>query len=196
MDGGVEIEQLRPRLLAAVRRTAAPREIPSVFKAALDLVWAFLGNHKGLRTDGHNVFLYHHVERPETGMPIDFGVEIIRRFEPEGEVRCVETPAGEAAVVRHVGAYGGLATAHAALHAWCAANGRTIGGYSLEVYGDWSDDATKLERRSSTCCAELVPRLARRRVRCFVPSVCPNSSLHLRSGQPPARLQQLATRTQ
>jgi effector-binding domain-containing protein len=145
MDHGVKLEQLRPRLLAAVRRTAAPRDIPNVFKPALDLVWAFLGKHQGLRTDGHNVFLYHHVTRPEEGMPIDFGVEVTRTFEPEGDVRCVETPAGEAAVVRHLGPYGGLAKAHAALHAWSAANGRTIGAYSLEVYGDWSDDPTKLE---------------------------------------------------
>ena len=145
MDDSVTIEPVRPRLLAAVRRMAAPSEIPSVFKPALDLVWAFLGKHKGLRTDGHNVFLYHHINRPEDGMPIDFGVEVTRRFEPEGEVRCVETPAGEAAVVRHRGAYGGLARAHAALHAWCRANGRTIGAYSLEVYGDWSDDPNKLE---------------------------------------------------
>jgi effector-binding domain-containing protein len=145
MDDSVKIEQLSPRWLAAVRRTAAPREIPSVFKPALDRVWAFLGKHKGLRTDGHNVFLYHHVERPEAGMPIDFGVEVTRRFEPEGEVRCVETPAGEAAVMRHRGAYGALPNAHAALHAWCAANWRTIGAYSLEVYGDWSEDPSKLE---------------------------------------------------
>jgi effector-binding domain-containing protein len=145
MSTSVTIEQLKPRLLAAVRRTAAPREIPGVFKPALDLVWAFLGKHKGLRTDGHNVFLYHHVKQPEAGMPIDFGVEVIRRFEPEGEVRCVETPAGEAAVVEHHGAYDGLPKAHAALHAWCAANRRTIGAYSLEVYGDWSDDPNKLD---------------------------------------------------
>jgi effector-binding domain-containing protein len=145
MDPAVTIEQLPPRLLAAVRRTAAPREIPTAFKPALDLVWAFLAAHKGLRTDGHNVFLYHHVDRPEAGMPIDFGVEVVRRFEPVGEVRCVETPAGEAAVAVHRGDYGGLSRAHAAVHAWCAANGRTIGGYSLEVYGDWSDDPNGLE---------------------------------------------------
>ena len=145
MDRSVKIEHLKPRLLAAVRRTAAPREIPRVFAPALDLVWAFLRKHQGLRTDGHNVFLYHHVQRPEEGMPIDFGVEVIQRFEPEGEVRCVETPAGEAAVVRHHGPYSGLAKAHATLHDWCAANGRAIGAYSLEVYGDWSDDPSKLE---------------------------------------------------
>jgi effector-binding domain-containing protein len=145
MDSGVKIAQLRPRLLAAVRRTAAPREVPTVFNPALDLVWAFLRKHQGLRTDGHNVFLYHHVGRPEAGMPIDFGVEVTRAFETEGEVHCVETPVGEAAELVHVGAYTGLPTAHAALHAWCAANGRQIGGYSLEIYGDWTDDPSKLE---------------------------------------------------
>jgi len=145
MDATVTIEQLTPKVLAAVRRTAAPRQIPTVFKPALDLVWAFLGKHQGLRTDGHNVFLYHHVPRPEAGMPIDFGVEVTRTFEPEGEVHCVETPAGEAAVVRHRGPYAGLPGAHAALHAWCAANGRTIGAHSLEVYGDWCSEPSQLE---------------------------------------------------
>ena len=145
MDSQVKIVQLTPRLLAAVRRTAAPPEIPTVFRPALDLVWAFLRAHAGLRTDGHNVFLYHHVEGPEAGIPIDFGVEVTRRFEPEGEVRCVETPAGEAAVVVHRGAYGGLPEAHATLHDWCAANGRKVGAWSLEVYGDWSADPGKLE---------------------------------------------------
>ena len=139
------IERLSPRLLAAVRRTAAPREVPTVFKPALDLVWAFLRKHQGLRTDGHNVFVYHHVDRPEVGMPIDFGVEVTRPFEADGEVHCIETPAGDAAVTVHVGAYTGLPRAHAALRAWCAANGRQIGGYSLEIYGDWSNDPSKLE---------------------------------------------------
>src|SRR5580692_9780664 len=127
----VKIEQLRPRLLAAVRRTAAPREIRRVFKPALDLVWAFLGKHPGLRTDGHNVFLYHHTNQSEAGMPIDFGVEVTRRFEPEGEIRCVETPGGEAAALVHRGPYRELPSAHAALRAWCAANERAIGAYSL-----------------------------------------------------------------
>ncbi len=144
MDG-VRLERLSPRLLAAVRRTAAPRDVPTAFRPALDLVWAFLRRNPGLRTDGHNIFLYHHVARPEAGMPIDFGVEVTRRFEPEGELRCVETPAGEAAVAVHVGPYAGLPAAHAAVHAWCAANGRAIGAHSLEIYGDWSDDPTKLE---------------------------------------------------
>ena len=139
----VKVETLSPRILAAVRRRVAMGEVSKAFKPALDQVWAFLGRNKGLRTDGHNVFLYHH-ESPQV-MPIDFGVEVVREFEPEGAVGCVTTPAGEAAVVLHGGPYSELAVAHRALHEWCRANGRTIGSHSLEIYGDWHSDPEKLE---------------------------------------------------
>lgn len=144
MSAEVEVIEIQPRLLAAVHRVAAPRDIPKAFKPALDRVWAFLREHPGLRTDGHNVFLYHHVESPSDGMPIDFGVEVTRRFEGEGEVRCVESPGGRAAVLDHRGAYSGIGAAHDAIHAWCARNRQTIGGHSLEVYGDWSDNPSEL----------------------------------------------------
>jgi len=32
-----------------------------------------------------------------------------------------------------------------AIHAWRAANNRAFGGNSWEIYGDWSDDPSKLE---------------------------------------------------
>jgi|SRR6185312_3294198 len=139
----VKVETLSPRILAAVRRRVPVGEVSKAFKPALDLVWAFLGKNKGLRTDGHNVFLYHH-ENPQI-MPVDFGVEVVREFEREGEVGCVTTPAGEAAVVLHRGHYSELAAAHKALHEWCRANGRTIGAHSLEIYGDWHSDPNMLE---------------------------------------------------
>ncbi len=138
----VEVQTLSPRILAAVRRRVAIKDIPTAFKPALDTVWAFLSKHDGLRTDGHNIFLYHH-ESPAI-MPIDFGVEVVRPFVGEGDVACLTTPAGEAAVVVHRGPYSMLPAAHQALHQWCVAHCRTIGAHSLEIYGDWSDDPGKL----------------------------------------------------
>ena len=143
MTHEIKLKTLTPRILAAVRRRVAIREISTAFKPALDSVWAFLRKNPGLRTDGHNVFLYHH-ESPEI-MPIDFGVEVIRSFSGEGEVACITTPPGEAAVTVHRGPYTKLAAAHQALHEWCRANGRNIGGHSLEIYGDWAPDPEKLE---------------------------------------------------
>ena len=139
----VKVQTISTRILAAVRRRVAIKDIPTAFKPALDSVWAFLRNHPGLRTDGHNIFLYHH-ESPDV-MTVDFGVEVVRSFVGEGDVACVTTPAGEAAVVVHRGPYVQISAAHQALHQWCTDNGRTIGAYSLEVYGDWSDDPQKLE---------------------------------------------------
>jgi effector-binding domain-containing protein len=130
--------------LAAVRRRALSRDVGRIWKPALDLVWEFLRRHQGLRADGHNCFLYHHPAHREA-MDIDFGVQVIRPFEGEGEVICTETPAGEVAVATHVGSYDKLAAAHDALRSWRVATGRVFGEWSWEIYGDWTDDTTKLE---------------------------------------------------
>jgi hypothetical protein len=34
-----------------------------------------------------------------------------------------------------------------AIHDWAHANSRTLGGQSWEIYGDWSDDPSRLETR-------------------------------------------------
>src|SRR5262249_15573779 len=88
----------------------------------------------------HNLFLYHHPARRDDPMDIDFGVQVARRFEPQGNVRCVETPAGEVAKTVHFGPYDRLKGAHDAVHAWCAANNRRIGNASWEIYGDPTPD--------------------------------------------------------
>src|SRR5215831_5100559 len=143
MNYDVKLQTIPPRILAAVQQRVAIKDIPTAFKPALDQVWAFLRKNRGLRTDGHNIFLYHH-ETPDI-MPIDFGVEVVRPFVGEGDVQCVTTPSGEAAVVVHRGPYTKIGQAHQALHEWCKANGRIIGDHSLEIYGDWTDDPEKLE---------------------------------------------------
>jgi effector-binding domain-containing protein len=137
---------IKPRTLAAVRRRVPPRDVPAHFKAPLDMVWAFLGNHPGLRTDWHNVFLYHHPpgSGPTTPMDIDFGVEVSRDFANAGDIMCIETPAGEAAIAIHRGPYQNMFATHQAIHAAVAARGRTS-SHSMEIYGDWTDDESKLE---------------------------------------------------
>jgi effector-binding domain-containing protein len=131
--------------LAAVRRKVAIVGVGAAWRPALDQVWAFLRKNPGLRTDGHNVFLYHHPERRELPMDVDFGVEVVRGFEPEEEVHAAETPAGEVAVAVHVGPYERMKETHDAIHEWRAANNRAFAGKSWEIYGDWSDDPAKLE---------------------------------------------------
>jgi effector-binding domain-containing protein len=145
MSVTVSVHTVSPRKLAAVRRRVAIPEIAAAWRPALDQVWAFLRTHPGLRTDGHNVFLYHHPQRRDLPMDVDFGVEVVRAFEGEGEVHATETPAGDAAVAVHIGPYERMKDTHDAIHAWRAANKRMFAGMSWEIYGDPSDDPAKLE---------------------------------------------------
>ena len=131
--------------LAAVRRRVRMGEVGRVWKPTLNQVWEFLRSHEGLRTDGHNCFLYHHPAPGETAMIVDFGVQVIRPFRGTGEVVCTETPAGEVVMTTHIGGYDKLAEAHQAIKSWGAASARTFGAYSWEIYRDWNADETKLE---------------------------------------------------
>src|SRR5215813_5447850 len=121
---GVSVQVVSPRILAAVSRRVAIGGVGAVWWPALDQVWAFLRAQPGLRTDGHNIFLYHHPERRDLPMDVDFGVEVIRAFHPSGEVHSAETPAGEAAMAVHVGPYDRMKETHELIHAWRAANNR------------------------------------------------------------------------
>lgn len=145
MVPSVWVEVVPTRKLAAVSRQVRLGEVGSVWRPALDLVWEYLRTHPGLRADGHNVFLYRHPERRGALMDVDFGVEVTRPFDSSAEVHEVDTPAGEAAVATHIGPYDRLSETHDAVHAWVAAHKRTLAGYSMEIYGDWSDDPSKLE---------------------------------------------------
>jgi effector-binding domain-containing protein len=141
----VQVEVVSPRLLAAVEREVAAGHVREVWRPALDQVWTFLRSQPGLRTDGHNIFLYHHPNKNGDPMHADFGVEVTREFDRSGEVRPVTTPSGEAAAVRHIGPYGRLAEAHRAVHEWAKESGRALAGTSWEIYGDWNEDPAKLD---------------------------------------------------
>src|SRR6202042_1450993 len=144
MSIDISVRTVASMKLAAVRRHVAIAGLGTAWKPALDQVWKFLRTQPGLRTDGHNVFLYH---QPRPGMPLrcDFGVEVTRGFERAGEVYATETPAGEAAVAVHRGPYDRMNEAYQAIDRWMAANQRESAGHSWEVYGDPTPDPAHTE---------------------------------------------------
>ena len=144
MEYDVVVEIAQPELVAATRATIPLGDIPRTWKPALDRVWAFLKTRRDL-DPGHNLFIYHHPAHRHEAMNIDFGVQVVRPFEPEGDVRCIATPAGEVAKTVHVGPYDRLSDAHNAIHAWCAANNGKIAQASWETYADWTEDPALLE---------------------------------------------------
>src|SRR5580704_7853703 len=118
MSVEVSVRTVASMKLAAVRRHVAIGGVGAVWKPALDKVWEFLRSQLGLRTDGHNVFLYHHPARRDQPMDVDFAVEVSLAFESSGEVYATETPAGMVAVAVHVGDYSRMKDTHGAIHAW------------------------------------------------------------------------------
>jgi len=133
-----EIVAARP--LAAVHASVRVGDVATAWRPALDEVWAFLGRHDGLRTDGHNIFVYHHPVQPGARLEVDFGVEVSRPFTVEGEIVSTHTPAGRVASTVHIGSPAELGKANAAIEAWCTANQRPHAGVSWEIYGDPGDD--------------------------------------------------------
>jgi effector-binding domain-containing protein len=101
----VSVQLVSARRLAAVRQSIRLDQIATAWWRALDQVWAFLQQHPGLRTDGHNIFLYHHPANIQSPMDVDFGVQVTRLFERSGDVVSTETPAGRVATALHVGPY-------------------------------------------------------------------------------------------
>ena len=74
MNPNVILETVPARLLAAVRQQVRVGQVTGAWRPALDQVWAFLRQTPGLRTDGHNIFLYHHPAPGESILIADFGV--------------------------------------------------------------------------------------------------------------------------
>ena len=141
----VNLQTVQPRKLAAVRRAVAPGAIRSAWGPALDEVWEFIRSQPGLRTDGHNIFLYHHPTQPGGPILCNFGVEVTSRLETAGEVYATETRGGEAAVAVHRGPYNRMNEAHDAIRKWMAANRRESAGHSWEILGDPTPDPADTE---------------------------------------------------
>jgi effector-binding domain-containing protein len=141
----VSIKNVQGRMIAAVRLQVRIGEVGRAWGPALDQVWAFLKNNPGLRTDGHNIFLYHHPGNRESPMDVDFGVEVIGKFERSGEVFLAETPAGRVVSAVHFGSYARMKETHDAIHAFASANHLKFAGKSWEIYGDPNPDENKTE---------------------------------------------------
>jgi effector-binding domain-containing protein len=115
------------------------REFPRVWPVLLDEVYAFVRGG-GTAQTGHNVMLFH-----DDVPNVEVGVQVAGPFTGAGRVTASELPGGRIATTVHRGPYDGLDAAHAAVRAWCAANGHEITGTRWEIYGDWREDPRDLE---------------------------------------------------
>ncbi len=145
MSYEVIVSTALPRPLAAVRQMVPRGEISAVIRDLLGVVWQFLAANT-IRSTGHNVGIYT-VAGERNGdvlMDATFGVEIHEEIPTSHTVVSTSTPAGRVASAVHWGDYARLSEAHAAVQAWCRANGYGVSATCWEVYGDWFDDWAKV----------------------------------------------------
>ncbi len=132
----IERRVVAPELIAAARGRSARRDVAKTMLALLDRSWAYVREH-AIPNDGINVAIY---AGDGSGVAVEAGARVRAPFEPVGAIVCAATPGGLVATTAHIGPYERLGDAHAAIVAWCAANGHRLAGISWEVYGHWSDD--------------------------------------------------------
>ena len=84
---------------------------------------------------------------PATGLTlrVQVGFPVSGRFADTDLVKCVQLAPGRAAHAVHVGQYANLHRTYAVLHAWCSQRALPLTGQSWEVYGDPTEDPSKLE---------------------------------------------------
>jgi len=132
MTDRVELHDLAPAPLAVVRRQVPASDLARVVPECCGRVWKTL-RAQGAQP-GRNVAVYW-----DGAIRLEAGVEVLGPFaEQDGVVRSA-TPGGAVAVVTHLGPYGSLGQAHAAVREWSKATGRRLAGPNWEIYGHWQD---------------------------------------------------------
>lgn len=92
---------------------------------------------------GHNYAIY---ERgTHKALLVRAGFPVSGPFAEAPSAKPFTLEAGLAAHALHVGPYSELHRTYAHLDAWCKAQGLALSGQSWELYGDWHEDASKLE---------------------------------------------------
>ena len=134
----VRIQRVQPVTIAVVRGRAAQAELPSAIPAACGEVWDYARSAR-LATPGRHVAVY-----LDASISYECGVEVGAPFIGSDRVVCSSTPGGVAATVTLVGPYSGLALAHRKILEWSDAATRPLAGPSWEIYGHWTDDASRL----------------------------------------------------
>lgn len=131
-----------PVLLALAEEEIPRSQIPVRIRGMFDVVYAWLRNAP-VRQAGHNYALYDHCT-PQA-LRVRVGFPVSGWFADTDLVKCVELAAGRAAHAVHVGPYAELHRTYAELHSWCSQHELALTDPSWEVYGDPTEDPTKLE---------------------------------------------------
>ncbi|WP_395750089.1 GyrI-like domain-containing protein [Prosthecobacter sp.] len=142
MSHSIEITRSKATPTAVIRSRVPPQELSRFVPAACGEVWSFI-QAAGLPKPGRHVAVY-----LDGQGNIEVGAEVSAPFAGNERVQCSQLPAGLVATAVHLGPYGSLGKAHAAIRQFCAQRGHIPTGVSWEIYGHWEEswnaDASKI----------------------------------------------------
>ena len=142
MQPACDLVNVAPLLLALASEELPRSQIPVRIRALFDVVYAWRRDAP-VRQAGHNYALYDRCT-PQS-LRVRVGFPVSGRFADTELVKCVELAPGRAAHAVHVGSYAHLQRTYAVLHAWCAQRALPVSDESWEVYGDPTEDPSRLE---------------------------------------------------
>lgn len=134
-----QIIDLAPQSGAGIEVVVPRAELGPALQQAFDRIYqpgALAPGH------GHNFILYHEGTPDEIRMTV--GVLDRVPGGADAEVKPVHSPGGRVITAAHWGDYGQMKTTYGALYADAKAGGLKLTPLSMEVYGDWSEDPTKV----------------------------------------------------
>ena len=118
---------------AVVKGRVRANELPRFVPAACGEVWSFI-RAANLPRPGRHVALY-----LDSQGSVEVGAEVSEPFAGNDRIHCSQLPAGRVVTTIHLGPYGGLSGAHAALRAWSAEHEHRCSGICWEIYGHWEE---------------------------------------------------------
>jgi len=129
-DYVVQVQRLDSIPLAVLRGQASASELSRLVPEWCGRVWNAVraqqvpaGRHVAIYWDG--------------AIRLEVGVELHGPFAEQADVVRSATPGGTVASVTHLGPYGRLGAAHAAVRDWCNAHHHGLAGPNWEIYGHW-----------------------------------------------------------
>jgi len=138
----VHVQDVPASTTAVIRSQVRQSDLSKVVPAQCGEVWAFTRAAGLVPRPGRHVAVY--LDSVNGAVTLECGVEVFAPFAGNDRVVQSATPAGRVAKTAHIGPYAGLGGAHQAILEWCKSNGRALAGPSWEIYGHWTDDASRL----------------------------------------------------
>ncbi len=135
MNSEPQIQERAEQHYAGIRTLVAVTSLAEAVDAGFPELFGSLQEH-GIAPDGPPFIRYLVIDM-ENGLEIELGVPVASVVTGSGRIRPGVLPAGQWAVLRHIGPYDGLMASNAALLAWAQQQGIELDSWETDRGDAW-----------------------------------------------------------